>query len=955
MRFRHSLTMLLAVLLLLGTVRTDYAVSVHTGNASQAALTQEDILSILTGSETYAEDETIELCLTLDTPGAADRIEQGTDEAEAVQAVAYEQQALLEKLHASFEGSELVASNGYLVNTLTVRVPAHAAAAADGLPGVANAARAGWYTLPVLPASEEAAAGSTMQPLAQSQAGQGQVIAVIDTGIDLSHEAMALDDPSAVKLTREQAGALIESIGYGQYHSDKIPFYYNYADGSTAMLDQTNQQHGMHVAGICAGNSDTLQGIAPQAQILAMRVFGEGSQAAPDYAVVAAVEDAVRLGADVINLSLGSSFGFSSLGSEAYQEAVAAARERGILVVAAAGNDGRSDVVQANGRAAYVLGESLYDNATVSAPACYDGFVSVAAAKSAQELASFSSFGPAPDLSFSPFVTALGVNIASSLNANEYGSKSGTSMAAPAVSGAFAVLAQSLADRGMLPEGAQRADLLSAILMNTAQPIALGSRTISIRGQGAGLIDLDAATAATVTAVASDGRPVIELGHLYPDEQPTVEIALTLHNLGTQRVEYRVVSQPVLTEDTATTSLYCHSLDGALMEVSDALVSLDAGESKTVFFTLHLPATAKGYIEGYLYLTGDSAPDLSVPYLGFAGEWEDPMVITEGEYAPILASPTLEGDSIVYQPATVLSPNGDGYGDMAVPLFYQLRNALQTKYSLYDANGNLVAECARYQGVPKDSYTVLRSGGLTAKALEGSGMLYLFTGYLFDPATNTYRPLDDGRYTIQITLTAEDGVSESIQLPVQIDTTPPVLLSSYGNADQAVILWSEALRADGAAVVYDPETGEAADDAQAYLDADGALHILPGRHRRLGLAVADEGLNLAYYTLEFTQDGVYAAASDPLPSRRTLDPSAAGGAADGFTWVTPPPETICLDTPGYNPETGCITLTARCPSPLSTFAMPVAGNPCFGRLTHRTPPCSPYSWKWKRAITPSPW
>ena len=598
MTFRRCLISVLASLLLLYPGGLGSLPRNGDSPAEPAPLTKEDILETLAGSKAdFAPDESTELCLTLDTPSVFARVEQGASVDEALEAVAAEKQLLSERLN-SIEGIEIIAGNHYLVNTLTVRVPTEAVNAVSSLPGVAQTSNSGGYTLPVLPASQEAEDG--IAPLSSSQptTGKGQIIAVIDTGIDLSHEAMTLDDPFSVKLTKESADALIESIGYGEYYNEKIPFYYNYADGSTVMLDENNQQHGMHVAGICAGNSSSLQGVAPQAQVLAMRVFGEDSESAPDYAVVAAIEDAVRLGADVINLSLGSSFGFSSLGSEPYQQAVAAAREQGVIVVAAAGNDGRSDVASVNGRAAYLLGEPLYDNATVNAPACYDGFLSVAAAKNEQELASFSSFGPAPDLSFAPFVTALGVNIQSSVNENGYDKKSGTSMATPAVSGAFAALAQSLTDRGLLPEGAQRAQILCAILLNTAKPITADSLIASIRGQGAGLIDLDAAVASTVTATAEDGRPVVELGNLHPTEQATVEIPLVIHNLGAQEIEYQISPQQVLTEETAVTSLYCRQLDGAWMDSSDAHIFLNPGETKTVVFTLHLPSTAQGYVEG---------------------------------------------------------------------------------------------------------------------------------------------------------------------------------------------------------------------------------------------------------------------------------------------------------------------------------------------------------------------
>lgn len=778
MRFRSCLAGMLAIFLTLfpaGAIEEPAAsgIGLHRVSNRQALLASRSAKAA--NRQTFLP-ESSEFCLTLDSPGIAERLKQGEDALQADQTVVCAQQAVIHSVGA-LGGAQIVAQNSYLVNTITVRVPADQVNALHSLPGVAQITGTTRYTLPVLPAVSDMAQSPAASILAgTAQDGQGQVIAVIDTGIDLGHEAMTLSDPASAKLSEDDAATLIRSMGYGAYYSAKIPFYYNYADGNTAMRDETNDQHGMHVAGICAGNSAALQGAAPQAQILAMRVFGEGSDTAADYAIVAAIEDAVRLGADVINLSLGSSFGFSTLGSEPYQQAVKAAREHGVVIVAAAGNDGRSDVDASGGSAASVLGLSLADNATVSAPACYDGFFSVAAAKNNRELASFSSFGPAPDLSFAPFLTAPGMNIRSCVNDNQYASKSGTSMATPAVSGAFAALAQSLDAVGLLPEGQARVNRLHALLMNTAQPMTSQQKTVSVRGQGAGLLDLAAARDCRVTAISSNGLAAVELGEIDTTNNRSIEIPITLFNFGSAPVTYEAIQQPVLTEETGSASMTCQDLSKAQMEPPAGGVTLQSGETATVVFTLRLEAGTRGYVEGYLHLRGTGGePDLSIPYLGYAGKWAEPMAITSGEYAPMFGSLSPESEQPVLTQTAVLSPNGDGYNDAITPLYYQLRNAQRTEYAIYDDSGRCVSEIMRCLGTPKDNYTDLRGQSLLEKPDFEQDTVWFFDGMVWDPLTDRYRLLEDGVYAMRITLTCESGTaSQTIEIPFIVDARAPL-------------------------------------------------------------------------------------------------------------------------------------------------------------------------------------
>jgi len=168
---------------------------------------------------------------------------------------------------------------------------------------------------------------------AEGYTGAGSKIAIIDTGIDTTHQSF---NASAFNYAVDQAGATSELMTSAQvtalrsqlnsktsnYVSTKIPYGYNYCDNNTTInhLSDTEGEHGSHVAGIAAANryiasgssyveaasSVYAVGMAPDAQLFVMKVFGsKGGAYDSDY--FSAIEDAFVLGADSINLSLGSS------------------------------------------------------------------------------------------------------------------------------------------------------------------------------------------------------------------------------------------------------------------------------------------------------------------------------------------------------------------------------------------------------------------------------------------------------------------------------------------------------------------------------------------------------------------------------------------------------------------------------------------------------------------------
>ncbi|MCU6786021.1 S8 family serine peptidase [Aedoeadaptatus acetigenes] len=179
----------------------------------------------------------------------------------------------------------------------------------------------------------------------KSYAGKGSVIAVIDSGVDPYHEAMKLSDPNSGRIKSQgEVKKLIDDldIARGDYFSSKIPFGYNYANKSTSIKEFDPMSHGMHVSGIVAGNSEKIQGVAPEAQIVFMRVFGGGVFGNGTSAEIytKAIDDAIKLGVDSMNISIGSPAGTEDYVFPNTVLALEKAKQAGILVAIAAGNNG---------------------------------------------------------------------------------------------------------------------------------------------------------------------------------------------------------------------------------------------------------------------------------------------------------------------------------------------------------------------------------------------------------------------------------------------------------------------------------------------------------------------------------------------------------------------------------------------------------------------------------------
>ena len=182
--------------------------------------------------------------------------------------------------------------------------------------------------------------------------GEGQVVAVIDSEFDTSHEFFAepVDNP---KYTKADIAKIIKeetmnvSVAANQvYKNSKIPFAFDYGcDDADTFDDTPDYIHGSHVAGIVAGKNgkgpegSLMSGVAPGAQMILMKI-GDRNGALLDAAILAALEDAVKFGVSAINMSFGSTYVPSSHQLN-YQSVLSAARNAGIFLSASAGNESR--------------------------------------------------------------------------------------------------------------------------------------------------------------------------------------------------------------------------------------------------------------------------------------------------------------------------------------------------------------------------------------------------------------------------------------------------------------------------------------------------------------------------------------------------------------------------------------------------------------------------------------
>lgn len=275
--------------------------------------------------------------------------------------------------------------------------------------------------------------------------GAGVKVGIIDSGIDYNHPDL----------------------------KDNYKGGYNFIDNNSDPYDDDSISHGTRIAGIIAAkdNGTGVVGVAPEASLYAIKIFGANGAGGDLSTIIAGIDWAIDNGMNVVNLSTG----FDSMIAELVPETFRPLKEicdlayiKGIVMVAAAGNEGRD---------------------RVPVPAAYESVIAVSATDQSNQSSIFingktSNYGTAIDLA------APGSNIISTIQGGGYAVESGTSFAAPHIAGAVAVvLSMGIRDAnndGNLAEEARQ------ILSSTATDLGTPGRDTIF---GWGLVDLAAATA----------------------------------------------------------------------------------------------------------------------------------------------------------------------------------------------------------------------------------------------------------------------------------------------------------------------------------------------------------------------------------------------------------------------------------------------------------------------------
>lgn len=373
------------------------------------------------------------------------------------------------------------------------------------------------------------------------------------------------------------------------------------------------------------------------------------------------------------------------------------------------------------------------------------------------KMASSSSWGTTADLKIKPEIAAPGDGVYSAIgtgNDSSYESWSGTSMATPHISAALSIIKQRLREIFPNATAAEINELAYAFAMSTANQV-----NGFVRQQGAGLIDIVKAICTDVyLSVPNSSRPKLEVGE---SEDGTFTFTFVLNNIGTTDHTYSI-SVKAMTEQISTeiyTGHWTHEevptevnlISGSIYDVSGmvtnnapATVTVPAGGTATVTMTIaaneelmsyfdeYFPVGA--FLEGWVKLTEDAEDgiDLSIPFLGYVGDWDEPSMLDRGYYWQAATGEVnyMNFVNTLYNMAgygseqglginryadmtgetyladrNAISPNGDGIFDAFTYVeFVLLRNASLITLNVEDLNGNVIQNLYTTTYSNKDSY-----------------------------------------------------------------------------------------------------------------------------------------------------------------------------------------------------------------------------------------------------------
>ncbi|RNE47558.1 PII-type proteinase precursor [Lacticaseibacillus paracasei] len=664
--------------------------------------------------------------------------------------------------------------------------------------------------------------------------GQGMVAAVIDSAVE-PHDMLRLSDNTTAKISKETIADFAASHGYGTYLNDKLPFFYDYTTNSNTNLHLDNHIQGEQVAGIIAGNGQErpdgryILGVAPEAQILSMKVLGQTKSLTTNN-VARAVYDAVALGADVIYLSLVKTVDVEDPTAED-QAAIQFATDHGVLVIKTTSNNGNAMAIHGTSvPGGTTAGYITTNDSTLSLTGGGLSALAVASENSAlgtkSAMAYNSSWGPTTDYKLKPDLTTPGEKSVSIGKNNTLATKSGTAAASAYAAGAGLLVMQRLKQTTKLT-GVELVKAVKLALMNAATPMMdhdYPGNFVSPRRQGAGQIDVAKASGLTVTAEGTDQTGSVSLQQF--EAAPTFTITLTNH--GTTDQTYTVVPGHPLTQtfDTAhTNGIYAVALPGATLTTATPTFTLKAGASQTVAFTLTLDQTVRLHqvIEGFIsFKAADDSQSISMPYMGFYGSTNAEVVfdnaanegrstftgsylLDENNYPLGIADPLTLSDIVnsgsyhvnwetvaasAKDNKVAFSPNNDGVSDAVIPRIFVKQNLQQVAAQILDTDGHLVRVIDLENDTAKSHYvqdTNYNMDLTLSDSMRRHPDGFKWDGKVYDRATGKLVTAEDGRYVYQFvgtTYTAGIRNRQGINLPVAIDTVKPTITDfTYDNGD----------------------------------------------------------------------------------------------------------------------------------------------------------------------------
>lgn len=375
----------------------------------------------------------------------------------------------------------------------------------------------------------------------------------------------------------------------------------------------------------------------------------------------------------------------------------------------------------------------------------------------AGEVSIFSSWGTTRDLEIKPEIAGPGGYIFSTLNDDEYEQMSGTSMSAPNIAGVFALLKEYVNEEFPNLSNVEKTNLINTLMMNTADPVKDKDGVYSsVRAQGAGLANaLDALSTSAVVNVNGCDRPKAEVGS---HTNGVYEYTLEIDNFGDMPITYQIETITMTDKSELIDGLYYSTKRERILSdeeviveystnVQNGQITVSANSKVSISIKISVTSSFKtaqddifingSYVEGYTFLqTTDNEP-LSVPFLGFYGDFEqlpllegsvyeeDAQYINMSGSQGVIIDRTDSGYELGYNYGT-----GEYYKDR---IYFScnnmksntissynglLRNIDYMKHEIYDTDGNLVFELLE-NGFKKSFY--YGNGGYVVTAYTNNG------------------------------------------------------------------------------------------------------------------------------------------------------------------------------------------------------------------------------------------